>query len=684
MEASHLPKKQAQHGGQLGPLLCWAVVFADIGSSIYYVPGILYGKVGNLAGFFVLLTMSVFILLALKYAEVSARFPEGGGVVTVAAQAMNPWMGALGGMFILVSYFLTAAISCLSAIQYLSVVAPAISPFILEITIGVLVFLGLLNWIGISESAKVSLVGALIAFASDLAIIWTVFTHIPLSEFPALFQSMFAHASLTPVSLLVGFASAFLAFSGLESISQLSPVMKSPRKKVISLALLFVVITIGVTSPLLTILSTLLQQKEAADPVVSTQLISLLGGHWGNGLLQTEVAISASLILAFASNTAVIGAYHVFMALSRMEFLPRFILKRNKFRNTPHWSIILATGIPIIVLIFVNGAIDVLGDMYAFGLLGAFSVTCLGLDILRTREHRSAHAAHAYIQTSLPVVEEEQKTNGHAPVTPQQVPEADALPSQENGHSAPPVEEADTVPSQENGHSALPVKEEQAADHILTSSPSLRRRLAGLWGQFDYWLGIATTLLVVLAWLISLVSKPLATGFGGTVAIIGMVFAYINYARGRGQVPVVTTYLPEHLPNALLAVLVAHDEQNDSVINAAISHAQKKPVVFLYLAEPSKRAAPRLFEVVDPYLEDQSAKNILKQASLLANEAKLTSRFVYKQQTPEMIANIWQRVRPHAMVLAADRTNQCEQLSPDYIRYELTPQGKVAHVLKSW
>src|SRR6266852_4802507 len=206
-EASSLPKRARQRPsvGQLGPLLCWAVVFADIGSSVYYVPGILYGRVGSLAGFFVLLTMSVFVLLTLKYAEVSARFPEGGGVVTVAAQAMNSWVGALGGMFILVSYFLTAAISCLSAIQYFSVVLPAIGPIVLEITIVVLVLLGLLNWVGISESAKVSLVGALIAFGSDLAIIWTIFTHIPISQFPFLFAKMFEHASLTPPSILVGF-----------------------------------------------------------------------------------------------------------------------------------------------------------------------------------------------------------------------------------------------------------------------------------------------------------------------------------------------------------------------------------------------------------------------------------------------------------------------------------------------
>src|SRR5713101_8245013 len=129
--------KHNQSKNLLGPLLCWAVVFADIGTSVYYVPGILYGTEGitTMAGFFVFLTMSVFVLLTLKYAEVSYRFPQGGGVVTVAAQAMNHWVGALGGMFILVDYFLTAALSCLYGVFYFSVVFPGLGPYILQITI---------------------------------------------------------------------------------------------------------------------------------------------------------------------------------------------------------------------------------------------------------------------------------------------------------------------------------------------------------------------------------------------------------------------------------------------------------------------------------------------------------------------------------------------------------------------
>ena len=155
---AHAPQGAAEHSlHRLGAFLCWAVVFADIGTSVYYVPGILFNQFkpnGHLAGLFVSLTMGAFILLALKYAEVSVRFPEGGGVVTVSARALNPWMGALGGMFILVDYFLTAAISSLSGLQYFQQVFPPIGPYVLITTIVVLGLLGVLNWWGIRESAR--------------------------------------------------------------------------------------------------------------------------------------------------------------------------------------------------------------------------------------------------------------------------------------------------------------------------------------------------------------------------------------------------------------------------------------------------------------------------------------------------------------------------------------------------
>jgi hypothetical protein len=203
-----------------------------------------------------------------------------------------------------------------------------------------------------------------------------------------------------------------------------------------------------------------------------------------------------------------------------------------------------------------------------------------------------------------------------------------------------------------------------------------------VWQRLDFWLGVLTTLLVVLAWSISIVSQPLATAFGCSVACAGMAVAYVNYRRGRA--PLVTPYPDRRMPDALLAVLAAGDDHNDAVIDAAINHARGKPVVFLYLAEPKAWRIPQLFEVVDPYLEDEPAKATLKQAALLARKAGLASSFLYRLQAPGSAGRIWQAVHPRDVVLTAEHAAQVEEINPDRIRYELTPRGKIAHLLKSW
>jgi hypothetical protein len=54
--------------------------------------------------------------------------------------------------------------------------------------------------------------------------------------------------------------------------------------------------------------------------------------------------------------------------------------------------------------VFITGASTTfLGDLYAFGLLGAFSVTCVSLDIIRWREMRSAQPPKSTGRTSLPI-----------------------------------------------------------------------------------------------------------------------------------------------------------------------------------------------------------------------------------------------------------------------------------------
>src|SRR5229473_1939797 len=141
---------------RIGPFLVWAVVFADIGTSVYYTPGILYGRFGTRAALFVTMTLVVFVLLAIKYADVAVRYPEGGGVVTVSTRAFHPFVGLVGGMFILVDYFLTAALSALSGVIYLSVVFKSLGAIVVLGTVAALLVLALLNVVGVKASAEAS------------------------------------------------------------------------------------------------------------------------------------------------------------------------------------------------------------------------------------------------------------------------------------------------------------------------------------------------------------------------------------------------------------------------------------------------------------------------------------------------------------------------------------------------
>jgi hypothetical protein len=436
-------------------------------------------------------------------------------------------------------------------------------------------------------------------------------------------------------------------------------VMKLPRRMVGKIALFLVILTVGLTSPLLTILSTLLLPKEAADPVLSGQLISLLGGHWGGVFLQTEVAISASALLVFASNTAIIGSYHVFLALARMEFFPQFILKRNTLRGTPHYSIALATSIPILVLLAVQGNISILGDMYAFGLLGAFSLTCLGMDIVRYRARRyrrlqakkSASNADSYAHRQL------SSTSGNAQNSAQET---------EHEHQ---IEEAEAKEARE---------EEQA-------NPAERPEAEGRWTRstLNFWLGMLTTLLVLIAWSTNLIAKPLATAFGGSVALVGMAIAFTSYRlhRRKGHIPVVATGVEQDFPGAVLAVLADGNQANEAIIQSALQNPEQKPVIFLFLGERTSKRKPELFRLVEPHLHDEQAKKDLGRANYLAQEAKIACRFLYRHREPGAIYCVWQELHPQDAIVAEEQMPEVQRIHPKRMYEEATPGGQVTHLL---
>lgn len=660
-----------EHGGhRLSAFLCWAVVFADIGTSVYYTPGILWRQVQWQAGLFVTLTLVVFGLLVLKYAEVSVRFPEGGGVVTVAAKGISPWMGAIGGMFILVDYFLTSAISSLSGLLYFTTIFKTIGPYVLFITVIMIILLGLLNFWGIKESASVSAVIAMAALISDLIILLVVLINVPPPTIAKVFEKMFT-GHLTGITFLTGFSGAFLAFSGLESISQLSPVMKLPRRKTVNRALALVALTVGITSPLLTIFSTVLLNSPALLATTNIRLniaptpdtfISDLGGTYGGLLVLIPTAIAASALLVFACNTAIIGAYHVFIALSRMGYLPSFVTATNKWRGTPHNAILLATVIPVVVLIGVRGQIDILGDMYAFGLLGAFSLTCLAMDVIRYRERRGA--AH------IGAVDAAERLAGAGEGTAAGVSWRTRLGSAASVRLHPQVVER------------LRMVSERAQQQI---SP-LARQARASWPAIKFYVGILTTILVGIAWITNLFAKPLATIFGGGFTIVGLGIALLYHQRliQQGEAPVAPMHILQRMSNSILIALssVTASEYNRQVIDAAIETADNHQLVFLYLSRKPTQS-PRFMQFADPYLTDVEAQHTLTYASNRARRAGLKASFIYRLGGAGQVIDIWRIIRPDEIIAEAEIAKKVSKyVPPDYVRYQQFDDVRVAHYVR--
>jgi len=429
----HLFERQ-KSSGRLGAFLAWSVVFADIGTSIYYVPGLLFRELGghspSAAAAFVLLTGIAFVLLALKYVDVAARYPDGGGVVSVASDAFGPMIGCIGGILICVDYFLTGAISSVSGFQYLAAELPHLTPYIAPAACAALIVLGLLNYIGIRESAVLTAVLAVASLTVNLVVVVIVVAHLDGAKWRMVMDQFSAIKALPPWHILVGFGSSWLAFSGLESISQIAPALQEPRERTALRAMLLVIAGILLTSPIITAFETSLLDVARANP---DQFMYELCAAFGTRALTIAIVLTSSTLLIGASNTALIGCYHVFLALVRLGYMPRWLAERNQRYGTPHRAIIIAVTVPAVVVLVTRGQMALLGDMYSFGLLGAFTLTSVGLDRMRVQENKRG---------------------------------------------------------------------------------------------IGFWLGVITSLLVVLAWAVNLVAKTKATMFGGGTTLLGFAVAY--------------------------------------------------------------------------------------------------------------------------------------------------------------
>ena len=162
-------------------------------------------------------------LFALTYAEGTAMLPEAGGSFSFARHAFNDTVGFVAGWALMLSYIVTMAISAYTIPPYLSHFWPVLKEPVVgtAVSIGIILFLMLINVFGIRESSRLNIYFIVIDIATQLTLVVLGIVLILCVNPGVLFQNMFGAGNWPSTeNLIFGIAIAALCFTGVETVSR--------------------------------------------------------------------------------------------------------------------------------------------------------------------------------------------------------------------------------------------------------------------------------------------------------------------------------------------------------------------------------------------------------------------------------------------------------------------------------
>jgi len=397
-------RRQQEHGLQrvLGAPSLFATVYGNVGSSIYYALGVTAVYALGLTPLVFLIAGVIFAATTLTYAEGTVRFPEAGGSSSFARHAFNEVVSFGAAWAQMLNYIITISISAFFVPHYLSIFWGPLRTNPWDVVVGavVIVVLVLLNIVGIREAAKLNIGLAVIDFATQLLLVVLGFALI----FSPHVLSANIHWGQAPTwsNFLLAIPVGMIAYTGIETVSNLAEEARDPARNVPRAYLMTVVAVFAIFFTLPAIaLSALPVHKVAGqfetllalppekhgfqnDPVLG--LVSHLGIH-NHALLsglKIYVGLLAATILFIATNAGVIGASRITYAMAHYRQLPEIFRRVHPRFRTPWIALIVFAGI-ISILTLMPGKVSFLGTMYSFGAMLSFTIAHLSVIVLRYR-----------------------------------------------------------------------------------------------------------------------------------------------------------------------------------------------------------------------------------------------------------------------------------------------------------
>lgn len=374
----------------------FAVGYGDLGSSIYYALGITTLFALGAAPISLGLAGLVFACTALSYAELSSMLKnDSGGSATFARHAFNDLLSFIAGWGLLLDFIVTIAISAYSIGPYLSFFFGALrepqNKIILTVILIAILFV--INCVGIKGSTRTSWILTTLTLSTQIMIV--IIGVYYFVKIPELFEHLKINVkgslwSPTWNEFWKGTAMAMVAYTGIESMAQLSSEAKNasrtvPRAMMLAMGLLlFVYIGLAIVA-----LSALTPQELSTtyleNPVAGIVSKLPFGGHVIGGW----IGLFAAIILFVAANAGLIGSSRLSYNLGENYQLPRFIYTLHPKYKTPYISLGIFALFAIIIVIASKGHLAFLADLYNFGAMLAFFMTHLSLIIMRIKKPKA-------------------------------------------------------------------------------------------------------------------------------------------------------------------------------------------------------------------------------------------------------------------------------------------------------
>jgi APA family basic amino acid/polyamine antiporter len=400
----------------LGVFALFSYGYGDVGSSIYYALGLVALIAAGATPVVLLVAGIFFIFTALSYAEGTAMIPEAGGSASFARRGFNDLLASTAGWALAFSYIVTMAISAYAVPSYLGYFWAPLKESAAVGTLaamGIVFFLMLLNVVGVKESSILNSAFAVLDIVTQILII--VLAVLFIFDAQVLLQRIETYWPSWS-ELVFGVAVASIAYTGVETISQLSeetrrPSVNAPKALVLMMVVVLVLFSgisvagfSAMTPPEMAsewardpiagiahgfsmrIVPLEVAAGVSSDPEVAVVFAALLSGLLK--LVPVLVAVLAATILTIATNAGLMGISRLTFSLGRFQFLPLALSKVHPSFKTPYRAIILYALVAILLLVpgfLVSDIFVRLGGLYAFGSLLAFALAHASIIRLRIR-----------------------------------------------------------------------------------------------------------------------------------------------------------------------------------------------------------------------------------------------------------------------------------------------------------